>query len=318
VRRLFLDGQGHLTPHALFGAPAIRIKVEGDTTIVTLRNENDRPMKDPVHGYYALSYKEGDRPLTRTNLYFDRHGRRMTLLRIFVINPHLAALAGEPVMQWSARLGAAAALLGSLLASWLALKKSRFTKRRQVYVPSPFERFLGWLAVLAILEGALRFLITIYWWFVIHENGQMSGAIYALETIFLAFMAYRLNRLRSTMRVLNIEYDDLHRVVKEFFAKAGLTPEWIASRNRYVTPPLDVRVNYFRAKFHAYLAFTSRGDKGAQLVREAAAFLRAQAGGIRAPERTPGIAFYYPVVAVGYLLLAVTAGYTLFQLIKGF
>ena len=46
------------------------------------------------------------------------------------------------------------------------------------------------------------------------------------------------------MRVLNIGRDDVHRLVRDFFAKAGLKPEWIEARNRYVTPPLDVRVNF--------------------------------------------------------------------------
>ena len=77
VRRQFFDGQGHPSPHVQYGAPAIRIKVEGDTTIVTLRNGDDKPMKNPVNGYYAFSYKTAtDHPRSLTNDYFDRlHGR---------------------------------------------------------------------------------------------------------------------------------------------------------------------------------------------------------------------------------------------------
>ena len=72
-------------------------------------------MKNPISGYYAFSYKTAtDHPLSPTNLYFDRHGRLMSLLRIKFINPHLHALKTEPIMQWSARLGAAAAGLGAI------------------------------------------------------------------------------------------------------------------------------------------------------------------------------------------------------------
>jgi hypothetical protein len=319
VRRQFFDGLRHPKPHTRFLAPAIRIKVDGDTTIITLRDDEDHPTKNPVNGYYAFSYKTAtDTPLSNTNLYFDRHGRLLSLLRVKIINPHLYALRTTRSMKWSARVGVAAAGLGSLLGCWLALVKSSHTRRRKVYVPTPIERFLGWFAVLAILEGALRFFMTLYWAWVGYQNGHMGYGVYILETIFLVFMLYRLNRLRHTMRVLNIERDDIHKLVKDFFAKVNFKPEWIAERNRYVTTLLDVRLNYFLKKFHAYIAFTARGEKGRELARDAASYIRAQAGGILAPERTKTIAFYYPSVALCYFLLAGTAFYTLYQLVKGY
>jgi hypothetical protein len=319
IRRLFLDGQGHPSPHVQYGAPGIRIKVDGDTTIVTLRNGRDQPMKNPVQGYYAFSYKTAtDHPLSLTNNYYDRHGRLMSLLRVRIINPHLHALKTTPVMEWSARLGVGAAGLGSLLACLLALRKSSHTKRRRVYVPTPLERFLGWFSVFAILEGTLRFFMTIYWAWVGYQNGSMGYGVYVLETIFILFFMYRLYRLNLTMRVLNIGREDLHRLIRDFFAKTRLKPEWIESRSRYVTPPLDVRVNYFQQKCHAYLAFSSRGPDGQSLALSLAQYVRAQAGGLEAPKRTRAIALYYPSVAFCYLLLACTAFYTLYQILKGF
>ena len=319
VRRLFLDGQGHPSGHVQYGAPAIRIKVDGDTTIVTLRDSKDRPMKNPVQGYYAFSYKTAtDRPLSLTNDYYDRHGRLMSLLRVRIINPHLHALKTAPVMEWSARLGVGAAGLGSVLACLLALRKSSHTRQRKVYVPSPLERFLGWFSVLAILEGGLRFFMTIYWAWVGYQNGRMGYGVYVLETIFILFFLYRLQRLRVTMRVLNISREDIHRLVRDFFTKAKLKPEWVEKRNRYVTPPLDVRLNYFAQKCHAYLALGSRGREGHDLATGLAQYIRAQAGSIEAPLRTKAIALYYPSVAFCYLLLAGTAFYTLYQILKGF
>jgi len=319
VRRQFLDGQGHPSPHVQYGAPAIRIKVEGDTTIITLRNGDDKPMKNPISGYYAFSYKTAtDHPLSLTNRYYDRNGRVMSLLRVRIINPHLHALKTNPSMKWSARLGAGAAGLGALLGCYLALRKSSHTKRRKVYVPEPLERFLGWFAVLAILEGSLRFFMTIYWAWVNYENGSMGFGFYVLETIFILFFLYRLYRLSLTMRVLNIEREDIHRLVRDFFAKVDLKPEWIEKVNRYVTPPLDVRVNFFQGKYHAYLAFYGRGEQGRKLARDLADYIRAQSGGILAPVRTRAIAFYYPSIAFCYFLFAGTAFYTLFQLVKGY
>ena len=277
VRREFLDGQGHPSNHVQYGAPAIRIKVEGDTTTVTLRDANDEPMRNPVSGYYAFSYKTAaDTPLSPTNHFFDKRGHPMGLLRTRFINPHLHALEENPVMKWSARLGATGAGLGALLACFLALRKSSHTKRRKVYVPTPIERFLGWFSVLAILEGILRFFMTLYWAWVGYQNGQMGNGVYMLETLFILFFLYRFYRMSRTMRVLNIERDDVHRVVRDFFAKVGEKPEWIEAQNRYVTPLLDVRVNYFRQKYHAYLAFNSRGEKGAKMEQDIAAYIRAQ------------------------------------------
>ena len=112
--------------------------------------------------------------------------------------------------------------------------------------------------------------------------------------------------------------DDIHRLVRDFFAKANLKPEWIEKRKTYVTPPLDVRVKFFLQKYHAYLAFRSRGREGRDLEQRAAHYIRAQAGGIEAPVRTRAIALYYPSVAVCYFLLAGSAFYTLYQLVKGF
>jgi hypothetical protein len=180
------------------------------------------------------------------------------------------------------------------------------------------ERFLGWLAVFCILEGGLRFFMTIYWAWIHYENGRMGYGFNVLETIFILFFLYRLNRLRVTMRVLNISRDDIHRLVRDFFAKANLKPEWIERRNRYVTPPLDLRVNFFQQKYHAYLAFQSRSQAGHALARGLAHYIRAQAGAIEAPVRSRAIALYYPSVAFCYFLLAGTAFYTLGQLLKGF
>ncbi len=319
ARQQFFDGQGHPSRHVQYLAPAIRIKVEGDTTIVTLRNGKDQPIKNPVNGYYAFSYNTNeDHPLSPTNLYYDKNGRRLSYFpRISVINPHLHALKSAPVMEWSARLGASAAGLGAFLACFLALRKSSHTKRRKVYVPTPLERLLGWLAVFCILEGSLRFFMTVYWAWVHYENGRMGPGFNVLEIIFILFFLYRLHRLHVTMRVLNIGRDDIHRVVRDFFVKAGLKPEWIERRNRYVTPPIDVRINFFQQKYHAYLAFRKRGREGRDLAKDLAQYIRAQVGGILAPVRTRAIALYYPSVAFCYFLLAGTAFYTLWQLVKG-
>lgn len=256
VRRQFFDGQGHPSPHVQYGAPAIRIKVEGDTTIITLRNANDKPMKNPIEGYYAFSYKtDTDHPLSLTNKYFDRHGREMSLLRVRVINPHLHALKTTPLMQISARYGAGAAGLGGLLGCFIALRKSSHTKRRKVYVPTPLERFLGWLAVFAILEGSLRFFMTVYWAWVGYQYGHMGPGVYVLETIFIVYFFYRFLRFSVTMRVLNIGRDDIHRLVRDFFAQAGLKPEWNEAKKSYITPAFGIRVRWFGGKYHAYIAF---------------------------------------------------------------
>ena len=319
VRRQFFDGQGHPSPNVLYGAPAIRIQVNGDTTIISLRNAHDGPMKNPIHGYYVFSYKTNeDQPLSIHNQYFDRHGRLMSRLRVFIINPHLHKLATNPVMQASAFCGAGAAALGALLGCILALRKSSHTRRRKVYVPSPLERFLGWFAVFAILEGTLRFFMTVYWAWVDYQNGQMGQSFYVLETIFILFFLYRLYRMSVTMRVLNIGRDEMHRLLRDYFAKADLKPEWVDARNRYLTPKLDVRINYFQQKYHAYLAFESRGREGHELARGLDQYIRGHVGEIEAPPRTKMIGLYYPSVAFCYFLLSCTGFYTLAQLIKGF
>jgi hypothetical protein len=146
----------------------------------------------------------------------------------------------------------------------------------------------------------------------------MGHGIFVLEAIFILFFLYRLYRLRVTMRVLNISRDDIHRLVRDFFAQANLKPEWIDARNRYVSPPLDVRINFFKQKLHAYLAFKGRGREGANLERGLTAYLRGHVGSIEAPPRTKAIGLYYPTVALCYFLLAGTAFYTLFQVIRGF
>ena len=316
VRQAFFDGLGRPARHATYGAESLRINTDGDTTKIVLGHDDGRPMKNPIHGYYAFSYKTAAEKPVYT--YYDRHGRVMTLLRFDVINPHLYKLQGEPSKMWSARLGVGAGGLGALLACFLALRKSSYTKRRRVYVPGPIYRFLGWLSVFAILEGALRFVMTIYWAWVDYQNGRLGNGIYVVETIFICFFLYRLYRLTVTMRVLNITSEDLHRVVRDFFTQAGLKPEWNASNNRYVTPALDVRVNYFAGKHHGYLGFTSRGDEGKKLAADCAVYIRKHARELQAPVRTQAIAFYYPSVALCYFLLAGLALYTLSQLIIGF
>lgn len=317
ARQQFFDGQGHPSPHVKYGSPAICIKVDGDTTIITLRDADDHPMKNPVGGFYAFSYKTAtDSPLSLTNRYFDRHGYLMSLLRVRIINPHLHALKTTPVMKNSAHYGAGAVGLGALLACFLALRKSSHTKRRKVYVPTAVERFLGWFSVFAILEGSLRFFMTVYWAWVDYQNGRLGYGVYILETIFIVFFLFRFFRLNYTMRVLNIGRDDIHRLVRDFFARAGLKPEWDETHRTYVTPLFRVRINYFQQKCHAYLAFWSMGAAGHSLARAINQYLRAHTREVKAPVRTLGLALYYPSVAFCYFLLSCTAFYTLWQMLK--
>jgi hypothetical protein len=320
TRRQFFDGQGNPSPHVVYGVPAIRIEVKGDTTLVTLRDAHDELTRNPINGYASFSYKTAsDRPLTRHNLFYDLRGRPMSAFRVFVIKPHLYALQHAPharSMRRSAHWGALAATLGALLAMLLALRKASYTKRRKVYVPSPFERFLGWLAVFAIIEGSVRFFITIWWAYVGYQNGNMGWGVFAIEAVVIVFFLYRLPRMRVTMRVLNISRDDIHRLVRDYFAKANLKPEYREPRSTYRTYPFSVRISYFANKAHAYLKLRYRHREGRDLMRGFAQYIRQQVGTIQAPSRSRAIAFYYPCVACAYLALAFLAFYTLFQMIQ--
>jgi hypothetical protein len=315
TRRQFFDGQGHPSPHVQYGAPAIRIKVDGDITTVSLRNGDDRPMENPVNGYSTFVYNtKTDHPLTPTNQYFDRHGKRLILMRVFIINPHIHKLHSKPVMLWSARIGAAAVGLGALLAAMLALRKSSHTKRRKVYIPSPLERFLGWFSIFAIIEGTLRFVITIYWAWVDYQNGRIGSTVYVIETIVILFFLYRCTRMRVTMRVLNIGREDIERLVRDFLTQAHLDPKWIAERKTFITDALYVRVNYYAHKYHAYLSFSHIHRR--DVARGLAASIRTGVGSIQGPPRSRLIAFYYPSVAICYFILAATAFYTFIQVLR--
>ena len=317
IRRQFFDGQGNPSLHRRYGAPAIRIQVDGDTTTITLRDAQDRITQNAVTGYAGFSYRTAtDHPLSRKNHYFDRHGRTISRLRVFIINPHLYLLRTNPVMAASAHGGAAAAGLGALLAAFIALRKASFTRGQRVYVPARWERFVGWLAILLIGEGIIRFFITIWWAYVIHWNGVMGPTVYLIEGAFLLFFLYRLWRMRVTMRVLNISRADIHGVIREYFAGKKTEPVWDKERNAFITDHLRVRVRYFPAKSHAYLAFHPQDQAGEELAKGLTAHIRAQAGTLESLPHTRLISVYYPSVAFCYLLLSGIAFYTLWQTVK--
>ncbi len=317
VHRQFFDGEGHPVPHKVYLAPAIRINTEGDTTTIFLRDAHDLPTENPIRGYGAFSYKtDSDQPLSPHNKYYDRHGHPISLLRYTFINPHLYALKTKPSMERSARYGTIAAGLGGFLACYLALRKASCTRRRKVYVPTPLDRFLGWFSIFAILEGSLRFFMTLYWAWVGYQNGKMGNGVFILEGCIILFFFYRALRMLFTMRVLNIERDDIHRLVRDFYAKAGMNPEWIEGKKTYATGPFDVRVRYFQQKHHSYLSFRSRYREGRDLARGLAQYIRAHVGAIQAPPASGIIALYYPLVALCYFLFGCTAFYTLWQLVK--
>jgi hypothetical protein len=319
IRRQFFDGQGIPSPHVVYGVPAIRLQVQGDTTIVTLRDAHDELTRNPINGYASFSYKTAsDKQLTWHNHFYDLRGRPMSAFRVFVIRPHLYALKHAMharAMRRNAHFGAAAAAIGALIAMFLALRKASYTKRRKIYVPSPFERFLGWLSIFAIIEGALRFFITIWWAYVGYKNGQMGWGVYAIEAVVILFFLYRLPRMRVTMRVLNISRDDMHKLVHDFFAKANLKPEYREARALYRTYPFSVRIAYFANKAHAYLKLRYRHREGRDLMRGFAQYVRQQVGTMEAPLRSRAIALYYPCVACAYFALAFLACYTLFQML---
>jgi hypothetical protein len=317
VRRQFFDGQGNPSPHHRYGAPAIRIQENGDYTIITLRDARDRLMQNPINGFAAFSYKTAtDHPLSRHNHFYDRYGQPLSRLRVFIINPHLHALRTAPVMQLSARCGAFGAAVGALLAMFIALRKGAHTRRRRVYIPTPVERFIGWLGIFAIGEGMIRFFITIWWAYIGYQNGRMGRGVYILETLYILFFIYRLFRMLRTMRVLNISRADVHGLVREFFEKAHLDAKWLEEKQLFVTPNLKVRLRYFAQKSHAYISFRPKGQAGRDLARDLARFFRAQVGTIQSSPHTRAVALYYPSVAFCYFLLALTGFYTFWQLVK--
>jgi YD repeat-containing protein len=317
VWRQFFDGQGAPSLHATYNAPAIRIQVKGDTTTVMLRDANDNPATNPVTGYSSFSYKtHTDKPLSRHNLYYDQNGRSMSYFRVAVIRPHIYALRHDRGMRRNAHFGIVAAGIGALIAMFLALRKASYTKHRKIFVPSPFERFLGWFSVFAIIEGGLRFFITVYWAWVGYQNGRLGPAVYIVEAIVVVFFVYRLPRMRVTMRVLNISRDDIHKLVRDYFTKAQLKPEYREARELYRTYPFSVRIAYFASKAHAYLKFRYRHREGRDLMRGFAQFVRLQVGTMEAPLRSRAIALYYPCVAIAYFTLASIAFYTFFEMVK--
>jgi hypothetical protein len=310
VRRQFFDGQANPSNHAKYNVPAIRIQVVGDTTIVSLRDANDNPARNPINGYASFSYKTAtETPLTRHNRYYDLAGHRMSAFSVFVIHPHIYQLRHNTGMRRKAHWGIVATLIGALLAMGLAIRKTTFTKTRRIYVPSPFERFLGWFAVFSLVEGLICFLITIYWAWVDYSNGNMSWYVYALNGVVLVFFAYRLPRMRLTMRVLNISREDIHQLVRDFYARAHLKPEYNEARALYRTYPFSVRISYFANKAHAYLKLRYRHREGHDLSRGFAQYVRQQVPTMEAPLRTRALALYYPCVAIAYFIIAAIALY---------
>jgi hypothetical protein len=318
VREQFFDGQGHPAISAKYGAPAIRIEVNGDTTVVRLRNAADHPAKNAIYGYAAFSYKtDSDTVLSPHNHYYNLRGRTISYFpRVSIINPHLYQLAQNPVMQISARGGAAAVGLGALLGAFLALRKASHTKRRKVYAPKRLERFLTWFALFAIIEGTFRFFLTIYWWWLDHQYVRMGHGAQLIEMAIILWFFYRLLRISMTLRVLNIGRDDILRLIREFFEQSGHHPEWDEATRTYAVPSLRVRVRYFAHKYHAYLSFYRQGSVGRKLARDLKRYIRDQARTVQGPVRSRAIALYYPSVAFCYLLLSATAFYTLWQLVK--
>ena len=318
ARREFFDGQGNPVPHQRYGAPAISIKVQGDTTIILLRDAQDRPVANAEHGFAELTYKTAtDKPLTRHNHYYDINGRPLSKLRVFIINPHLYALSTEPAMEISARGGATGAGVGAFIAMAIALRKARATRRSHVYVPTPVDRFFGWFAIFALGEGMIRFFITVWWSFLHNHNGRLGPAVYIVEDLYIAFFLYRLLRMRVTMRVLNVTLADIHGIIREYFSQAGLESKWLEERQLFVSTDLDVRLRYFIKKAHAYLAFHPRDAAGRKQAHDLARYIRMEASSLHGPPITRMLAFYYPSVALCYFLLGGTAFYTLWQMVKG-
>jgi len=167
------------------------------------------------------------------------------------------------------------------------LRKATFTRLRKVYVPTPFERFIGWLSVFAIGEGMIRFFITIWWAFVNYQNGRLGPVVFILEELYILFFAYRLLRMRVTMRVLNITRADIHGVIREFLTQAGLDPKWLEEKRLFVTANLGVRLRYFAKKSHAYLAFHAHHQAGREEARDLARHIRAQARDAGGPAPHP-------------------------------
>jgi hypothetical protein len=316
LRRQFFDGQGNPSNHANYNAPAIRIRVDGDVTTIMLRDADDHPARNPINGYASFSYNtKTDSQLTRHNRYYDLAGRRLSAFNVFVIRPHLYKLRHNTGMRRKAHWGIVAALIGALIAMSLAIRKTWFTKRRRIYVPSPFERFLGWFAIFALIEGTICFLITIYWAWVDYQNGNMSWYVYAINGVVIFFFAYRVPRMRVTMRVLNISREDIHQLVRDFYARAQLKPEYTEARTLYRTYPFSVRISYFANKAHAYLKLHYRHREGRDLMRGFAQYVRRQVATMEAPLRSRAIALYYPCVACAYFIIAVIALYTFITMV---
>ncbi len=312
----YFDGLGQPSASVPCGAPAIRIKVEDGTTSVYLRDAADKPMRNPVHGYASFSYKTGqDQPLSLTNHYFDLDGRPMGQLRVDIINPHLHKLETTPVMRVSARCGALAAGLGALLASLLALRKTIHTRSGRVYAPTRVERFFGWFAVFAILEGDAP--LSYHGLLVVGRLRERADGPRGLRSRRDFHRVFSFPALADAGDDAGAQYrpGGDRAAHPRFLARARLEVKWDEARKMFVAEGIGVGLHYSRQKCHAYLKF--REVDRPDLVRGLAEYIRAQAGAIKSPPSTRTIALYYPSVALCYFLYSCTAFYTLWQLIKG-
>ncbi len=205
VHQLFFDGQGHPALHASYQAQAIRIKVDGDTTAVSLFDDKDQPTKNPVNGYASFSYKTlTDHPLSLTNSYYDLHGKKdhRHPRADHLPAPARAARAGEPRDEMERAARGACRRLGRGAGRIHGAAEIVAHQAAQSLGADALERFLGWFSVFAILEGTLRFFMTVYWAWIDYAYGNMGYGFNVLETIFILFFVYRLYRMTVTMRVL--------------------------------------------------------------------------------------------------------------------
>ncbi|PTY02015.1 hypothetical protein DB346_10410 [Verrucomicrobia bacterium LW23] len=256
----YLDETDQLTELPLYNAAIINFEYLKNGSMRT--SFLDRYGMRCEHTIFGFSIMEQPGPAGGRLVFFDAQERRVSSLRVFLLNPYVRVVCAAPFpILRNALLGTFLLVLGFFISGLFTLRDTLHALRGKTVLPSRIERWLVAVGTLCIGIGYLFWLTSVrYVHHAVGGEAPVATSTYLSVLLFLILYAYIITRLLRSIHILNVERESLLHWIRTYLRAAQIP--FTERGGRFLLQPgsSEIRVAYFPLTRHAFVFYPLRNS----------------------------------------------------------
>jgi hypothetical protein len=273
------------------------------------------------HAIFGFSIMEQPGPGGGRLVFFDPQERRVSSLRVFLLNPYVRVVcSAPPAIYRNGVIGTLGLVIGFFIAALFSLRGAVQAFGGKTFIPSRAERWLVACGIGFLGIGYLLWLTTVqYVQTVIGGEAPFSTSTYLTVLLFLIMYAFVIARMMRSIRVLNVERASVTHWIGHFLREQGIAFTVSRGKSRFIlTPKAQIRVAYFPLTRHAFVFYPRRNAPNNFDYRRLRRHLSMCAWEAHSNGRCWLAGFANTIACIFFIASMETASYFLIRLLRGF